>query len=153
MLNILKRKTPQFFSAEQQQQIVAAIQKAEKTTSGEIRLYVESHCSYVDAIDRAEEIFSKLNMYATRQRNAVLLYVALKDKQLALYGDSGIYNHAGKAYWDSGVKTMIAHFNRDSYAEGIVQVITEIGQTLSQAFPYSEGTDKNELPDDIVYGK
>ncbi|ANI89051.1 hypothetical protein A9P82_06965 [Arachidicoccus ginsenosidimutans] len=153
MLNIFTRKPPQFFSVEQQNEIVAAIQQAEKTTSGEIRLYVESRCKYVDAIDRAKEIFEKLQMHQTAQRNGVLVYVAMKDRQTAIFADSGIYNHVEDSYWTNKVKRMIAHFNRNNYAEGIVQVILEIGDTLSHAFPYDAATDKNELPDDIAYGR
>jgi uncharacterized membrane protein len=33
-----------------------------------------------------------------------------------------------------------------------VNVIGDIGQALKQAFPYDFKGDKNELPDDIVFG-
>ncbi len=36
-----------------------------------MRVYVESHCRYMDAMDRAAEIFFSLKMEATEQRNAV----------------------------------------------------------------------------------
>ena len=36
---------------------------------------------------------------------------------------------------------------------GIANVVGEIGQALQQYFPYDRGTDKNELPDDIVFGR
>ena len=153
MLNIFRKKPPQFFTAAQQEAIVAAIQKAETSTGGEVRIYVESRCSYVDAVDRAQEIFTKLKMYETAQRNGVLLYLAMKDRQLAVYADSGIFDKTGKDYWNSKVKTMIGGFNQNNPVKSIVQVILEIGETLSQAFPYDAATDKNELPDDIVYGK
>lgn len=132
---------------------MAAIQQAETSTSGEIRIYVESRCSYVDAIDRAQELFVKLKMFETQQRNAVLLYLAMEDKQLAIFADSGIFQKTGKEYWNNQVKTMIAGFNQNDYVNSIVRVILEIGQTLSAAFPYDAATDRNELPDEIVYGK
>jgi uncharacterized membrane protein len=74
-------------SAAQEQQIVEAIRAAEKNTSGEIRVYIESHCRMVDPVDRAIEVFFGLKMEKTDQHNAVLIYVALKDRQLAVYGD------------------------------------------------------------------
>lgn len=130
-----------------------AVQEAEKLTSGEIRVYVESHCEYVDAIDRAKEIFGSINMQATQLRNAVLVYVALKDRQLALFADEGIYTKAGAPFWNSAVKQMLAHFNKANYALGIASVVSEVGQSLAFHFPYDSATDKNELPDDIVFGK
>ena len=133
--------------------IVDAIRVSEKKTSGEIRVYVESHCKYVDSLDRAAQVFYSLKMDATENRNAVLVYVAVKDQQLAVFADEGIYKKAGEAFWNEAVKGMLQHFNSNDYGKGIAFVVTEIGDTLQFHFPYDSATDKNELPDDIVFGK
>lgn len=146
-------KKEDFFTVEEKQQIVDAVQNAERMTSGEVRVFVENRCSYMDAIDRAKEIFTELKMYETDDRNAVLVYVALKDKQLAVFGDEGIHSKLGYEYWNTEVKKMIDNFNKENYAEGIKQVVEDIGEALTQLFPYNNDTDKNELPDDIVFGK
>jgi uncharacterized membrane protein len=148
---ILTRK-PLFNDAEQQQ-IVTAIQAAEHRTSGEIRVYVESRCRYVNPLHRAAEIFAGLNMEKTAARNGVLVYVALKDRQLALFGDEGINLKVGSAFWNEQVRNILGHFNKADYAGGIARVVTEIGAALQKHFPYDKGTDKNELPDDIVFGR
>ena len=122
-------------------------------TSGEVRVFVESKCSYVDAIDRAAELFFKLQMQKTDDRNAVLVYVAMKDRQLAVFGDEGIHKRVGDEYWNTEVKKMISNFNRENYAKGISEVVKDIGVALTQHFPYNNASDKNELPDDIVFGK
>ena len=44
-------KKKEFFSVQDKEQIVQAIRMAEKETSGEIRIYVESKNPYVDPID------------------------------------------------------------------------------------------------------
>lgn len=146
-------KHTEFFSAEDKEQIVQAIRTAEKETSGEIRIYVESHNSMVNVIDRAAEIFFKLSMEKTDERNAVLLYIAMKDKELALFGDEGIYKRVGADFWDNAVKEMIGEFSTENISNGIEKCILHIGQTLKEKFPYNAATDKNELPDDIVFGK
>jgi len=146
-------KNKVFFSASDNEQIVDAIRHAEKETSGEIRVFVESKNSFVNPVDRAAEIFYKLKMQDTEHRNAVLLYIAIKDKELALFADEGIYKKAGAAYWNAAVKNMIAQFTKDSISNGIEQCILQIGETLKEAFPYSPSDDKNELPDEIVFGK
>ncbi len=107
----------------------------------------------MDAIDRAIEIFAKLKMFETHNRNAVLLYVALKDKQLAIFGDEGIHKKLGNDYWNTEVKNMISKFNRENYADGIKAAVKDIGEALVTYFPVNNDTDKNELPDDIVFGK
>lgn len=153
MFSIFKKKAPKFFTDEQQQLVVHAIQQAEKQTSGEVRVYVESHCEYVDALDRAREVFANMGMTATQQRNAVLVYVAMKDRQLAVFADEGIYTKAGAAFWNAAVKKMLGNFYKENYAAGIAAMVTAIGETLKEHFPYDGATDKNELPDDIAFGK
>lgn len=146
-------KPKEFFSAKDKEQIVQAIRNAEKETSGEIRIFVESKNPMVNVIDRAAEIFFKLKMENTDDRNAVLLYIAMKDRELALFGDEGIYKKVGADYWNNEVKNMIAQFSKENISNGIEQCIMHIGQTLKEKFPYNNETDKNELPDDIVFGK
>jgi uncharacterized membrane protein len=142
-----------FFSQPEQTQIVEAIRIAEKETSGEIRLYVESHNPLVDPLERAAEIFFKLKMQETQHRNGVLLYIAMKDHELALFGDEGIHQKVGSEYWKSAVKKMLVEFTNENIPTGIEKCVLQIGQTLKETFPYDATTDKNELPDDIVFGK
>lgn len=136
-----------------QQKVITAIQDAERRTSGEIRVFVESRCKFVDPLDRAMELFFGLKMDQTQARNGVLVYVAIKDRQLALYGDKGIHEKVGTAFWDQQVRHMLTHFNRADYADGIAGVVTGIGEALYRHFPYDRDSDTNELPDDIVFGK
>jgi len=148
---IFRRKD--LFSAAEKDQIVAAIKAAEQQTSGEVRVFVESRCKYVDPIDRAAEIFASLQMEKTAARNGTLVYVAIKDRQLALWGDKGIHEKVGSAFWNKEVQLILSHFYKANYAEGIAKVVGEIGEALRTHFPYDRGTDVNELPDDIVFGK
>ena len=90
--------------------IVQAIRNAEKQTSGEVRVFVESKCRFMDPLDRALEIFAELKMQNTAQRNAVLVYVAIKDRQLAVYGDIGIHQKTGDDYWKAAVNNMVSTF-------------------------------------------
>ena len=150
-MSLFKRK--EFFTDEEKQSIVDTVRIAEQRTSGEVRVFVESHCRYVNAIDRAVEIFENLQMQRTELRNATLVYVAIRDRQLAVFGDEGIHQKVGNEYWANEVMKMIHAFNRDNIAEGIRQCVLNIGEALAMHFPYDRGTDKNELPDDIVFGK
>ena len=146
------RKKP-FFSPEENEQIVHSIQEAEMQTSGEVRVFVESRCKYVDALDRAAEIFTKLHMEKTALRNGVLFYIAIKDKQLAIFADKGIHEATGNKHWKNGVKEILKVFSKDSVVAGITTSIFKIGEALKTHFPYNKDVDKNELPDEIVFGK
>jgi uncharacterized membrane protein len=146
------RKKP-FFTEEENEKIVHAIRDAEVQTSGEIRIFVENRCKYVDALDRAKEIFDNLEMEKTDQRNGVLFYIAIKDKQLAIFADKGIHEAAGADYWKNAVKEILSVFSKENITAGITASIFKIGEALKSHFPYNREIDKNELPDDIVFGK
>jgi uncharacterized membrane protein len=141
------------FSAGESARIVEAIRLAEQQTSGEIRVYIERTCRFVDALDRAAEVFWNLKMDHTEFRNAVLIYVAIRDHQFAIFADTGIHERLGNDFWQKEVSLMSRHFRDNHYLEAILNVIHDTGEALHIHFPYDSTIDKNELPDDIVFGK
>jgi len=143
----------QYISKDDNERIVAAVRYAEQRTSGEVRVFFETRCRYVNPVDRAAEIFFGLKMDQTEQRNGVLVYVAFRDHQFAIFADEGIYKEMGTAYWNVEAKKMLEAFSKQDHVDGIVSVINDIGEALYQHFPYDREVDKNELPDDIVFGK
>ena len=146
-------KQKEFFTEQEKLQMVEAIRRSEKTTRGEISVFVESKNPFVDPLDRAAEVFFGLKMQDTDHRNAVLLYIAMKSHEVALFADEGIYKAVGADYWNAAVKLMIAEFKEEHIVDGIVKCVHTIGNTLTEKFPYIPTEDKNELPDDIVFGK
>jgi len=150
LFNFFNKK--RLLSIADEELVVEAIRAAEKNTSGEVRVYVESHCRFVDPVDRAIEVFFGLKMQETDEHNGVLIYVALKDRQLAVYGDEGIHVKVGKAFWQQAVEQMLQHFNKENHVAGICQTVAAIGEALRKEFPYQPNDDKNELPDAIVFG-
>lgn len=146
-------RSKSLFDANESGRIVDAIRLTEQQTSGEIRVFIESRCRFVDPLDRAAEIFWNLKMDHTKHRNAVLLYVAVKDHQFAIFADSGIHERLGNEFWQKEVSLMTRHFRENHYLDAILLVISDTGNALHQHFPYDPNADKNELPDDIVFGK
>ena len=151
-MSIFFKKT-EFLSESEKEKIISAIKESERRTSGEIRVYIESRCRFVDPLDRAKEIFWSLKMDQTTERNAVLIYVTAKDKQMAILGDEGIHQKVGEVFWTAEISKMRMHFKQQNYMDALVFVIEDIGHALDEHFPYDSKTDKNELPDDIVFGK
>lgn len=151
IIRLFKKKG--FFSKDENNLIVEAIRQAEQQTSGEIRVFIESRCRFVEPLDRAAEIFWNLKMDKTEFHNSVLLYVAVKDQQFAIFADTGIHQKLGDAYWQQQVALLSKHFSNEQYTHAVVNVIHDIGAALHQHFPYNPETDRNELPDDIVFGK
>ncbi len=139
---------------ESQQRVVACIKETENRTTGEVRVFVEHHCSYMNAMDRAVELFASLGMFKTERRNATIIYVAVDDRQFALFGDTAIYEKAGgPAFWEKAADRLKEHLKKDEITEGLCNCVTELGNALATHFPYDPTVPRNELPDEIVFGK
>ena len=137
------------FTKEQKEAMVAAIQKAEKDTSGEIRVHIENR-SKIEVLDRAADVFAELKMHKTALRNGVLIYVALLDHKLAILGDAGINSKVPTGFWDSIKTNMVEKFKQGAITEGICEAVITAGEQLKAYFPYQKD-DVNELPDDISF--
>lgn len=136
---------------EEKKSIVAAIQEAERNTSGEIRVHLENHCKK-DVLDRAAEVFATLKMHETELRNGVLFYLAMKDHRLAILGDRGINQKVPEHFWEDIRDLMVSRFKEGKYSEGLAEGIIMAGKQLKSHFPY-QTDDQNELSDDISFNK
>ncbi len=131
--------------------IIQAIKEAETNTSGEIRVHLENHCKD-EVLNRATEIFEVLKLHKTALRNGVLFYMAIKDHKFAILGDAGINEKVPTDFWDNIKEHMTSRFKEGKVTEGLVEGINMAGLQLKQHFPIADD-DKNELSDDISFGK
>jgi uncharacterized membrane protein len=142
------RWTHALFSDADLDAIAAAVASAERETSGEIRVHLERHHPGGDALARATEIFTRLGMHATAQRNAVLIYLAVDDHTLAIAGDAGVHAHVGDEYWQRIRDAMVERLRRGEPREAVVHAVGEVGQVLRRYFP-RRPDDRNELSDRV----
>lgn len=147
-------KVEDFLTSEEEAAVIEAIRTAEKNTSGEIRVHLEASSKLpgnnrdVDAYDRAANVFDMLNMQNTRQRNGVLIYVAIEDRTLVILGDKGINDKVDPFFWESTKDIIVDHFKNGETGHGLVNGILKAGEQLKVYFPYKKG-DTNELPNEI----
>lgn len=139
-----------FLTKDQQSAIVQAIADAEKATSGEIRVHLESSCKG-DVLDNAAYIFKKLKMHKTALRNGVLIYLAVNDRKFAILGDAGINAKVPEDFWDQIKETMTAYFANGDFTTGLTQGIQMVGDKLKAYFPIMSN-DTNELSNEISFG-
>lgn len=141
----------EFFKPEEEKRVIEAIRAAERNTSGEVRVHLESKCKRA-VMKEAIRTFRRLNMHKTKERNGVLLFIAPERKEFAIIGDKGINQLVPENFWDEEKKLLQEHFRKGAFADGICKAITEVGIKLKEHFPYRED-DINELPDEISYGQ
>lgn len=144
-------KASSFFSKEQQAQILASVKEAEKATSGEIRVHIESSLK-ADILDRAAWLFKKLGMDKTAERNGVLFYLAINDRKFAIIGDAGINSKVPAGFWNEISDHLGKNFKEGKFTEGLSEGIIMAGNQLKKYFPCCED-DVNELSDEISFSK
>jgi uncharacterized membrane protein len=133
--------------------IAAAVSRVESTTTAEVRVHLEEHVpTGREALGRAQEVFRRLGMQKTRQRNGVLVYLALGDRKLAIVGDAGIHTRVGDAYWETVRDLMVRHLRAEAARDAVVHAVEELGRVLAQHFPREPGDDPNELSNEVSTG-
>lgn len=140
-------KVENFLTEQEEEQVVAAIRKAELKTSGEIRVHLERK-SNGDIWKRAMEVFHLLKMDNTKQDNGVLIYVAIDDHKFIIYGDKGINAVVPEGFWETTKDAIASQFKKGDFKQGLIDGILRAGQEMRAHFPWDEG-DVNELSNEI----
>lgn len=140
-------KVEEFLTPAEEKEIISAIRTAETNTSGEIRVHIEA-TSDKEHYKRALEVFHLLKMDNTKDANAVLIYVAVKDHKFVIYGDKGINDVVPKNFWDTTKDVIQNQFKKGNFKQGLVDGILKAGLELQSHFPW-QTDDINELPNEI----
>jgi uncharacterized membrane protein len=143
-------ETKEFICALDDQRIAEAIATAEKSTSGEIRVFV-SESTVDNALLEAEKQFVRMGMAKTAQRNAVLVYFAPKSQKYAVVGDQGVHQKCGQKFWEHIAEEMTPLLKGNQFNEAVLYAVREVGAALAKEFPPLPG-DKNELPNRVERG-
>jgi uncharacterized membrane protein len=130
-----------------QKRVVDAIGAAERLSAGEICVHVEGRCPGNDPLKRATTLLTKLGVTRTRERNGVLIYVAVRDRRFSVVGDVGI--NADDQFWNEAMQRLTVAFRKGAFGDGICGAIKSVGVQLSKKFP-RQPDDKNEVSNEIT---
>jgi len=142
-------KTEDFLSKLDHERIVKAIRSAEAGTSSEIRIYVDRRDLEDDPVSAGQREFIRLGMDKTRERNAVLIYVAPRAQEFAVIGDEEVHRRCGAELWQQVADKMSEHFGQGQFSDAIIEAIGYLAGVLAQHFP-RRWRNPNELPDDVI---
>jgi len=94
----------------------------------------------------AEEVFS------TRERTGILLFVSLFERRVVVLGDSGINRQVEAAHWEGVVATVVAGLRAGRPGAGLAAGIRQCGELLARFGVAIRPDDSNELADDLRRG-
>ncbi len=140
----------ELLTPDERTRVKEAVRLAEARTSGEIRVHLDDVISE-HVLDHAAFVFNELGMHRTRERNGVLIYVSVADRQAAVIGDAGIHAKVPVGFWDAVLDGLRSAFRNGRYADGLCDAVTEVGRKLEAFFP-PRHDDRDELPNDLSIG-
>jgi uncharacterized membrane protein len=130
--------------------IKAAIQKAERRTSGEICVSV-SRLFWGNVEKAADKAFGRLGMTKTKDRNGVLFFVVPSRRRFVVLGDEGVHAKVGQDFWQRVAGRVSEHFRQGEFTTGLINGIEEVGEQLAAHFPYDSAADVDELTDEVDF--
>lgn len=136
------------FSSEDEKEIIEAIRNAELLSTGEIRVHLDQHLKG-DALTTAQDIFYKIGMQKTKNRNGVLFYVSENLRKVAIIGDENIHKLVRQSFWNEILEEIIESFKKENYKEGLINAIFKTGNQLKKYFPSDGDNNENELANEI----
>jgi uncharacterized membrane protein len=135
---------------------MAAIERAmaagESQHGGEVRFAVEPALDPSalwrgqSARERAIEVFSLLRLWDTDQRNGVLIYLLLAERDIEIVADRGVSAKVSAQEWEAICGAMEIALKHGKYGAAVVSGIDAVSRLLARHFPRRAG-DRNELPD------
>ena len=143
-------RTKEFLSKLEHDRIVQDIREAESQTYGQIRVHIQRGKLNADPLIAAQKKFHRLGMHKTRERNAVLIFVAPRARKYAVVGDAGVHQKCGEVYWQRLVDSMREHFQSENFTQALLEAIEQTGELLARHFPREERGGRDELPNEII---
>ena len=98
---------------------------------------------------RAEAAFLEEEVFLTRERTGVLLFVALFEHRVVVLGDAGINARVEQSEWDGIVADLTDGIRGGRPAEALGQAIAACGRLLSEHRVERREDDVNELTDTL----
>lgn len=104
------------------------------------------------ARQRAEMTFLEEEVFRTRDRTGILIFVSLFEHRVVVVGDGGINALVQPGQWDGIVAEVVAGIRAGRPGDALVAAIRQCGELLERHGVARRADDANELPDELRRG-
>jgi putative membrane protein len=101
---------------------------------------------------RAQRAFLEEEVFRTRDRTGILLFLSLFEHRVVVLGDSGINRQVEQRHWDGIIQSVVAGIRAGRPGEALVLAIRQCGELLERFGVALQPGDTNELADDLRRG-
>ena len=122
--------------------LVGALPSLRRWTAGPGRVAQRVH-------RRAEAAFLEEEVFQTRDRTGILLFVSLFEHRIEVIGDAGINKAVAQEDWENVVHHIRSGIKKGQFADGLVDAIRMCGDLLRRSGVGIRDDDEDELSDDV----
>jgi putative membrane protein len=94
---------------------------------------------------RAAEAFLAEEVFDTRDRTGILLFLSLLEHKVLVLGDAGINAKVQQSEWEEVVKLIVDGMRSGKPADGLIEAIQKCGALLKREGVVIKPDDKDEL--------
>jgi putative membrane protein len=98
---------------------------------------------------RAENAFLEEEVFNTRHRTGIMIFISFFEHEVIVMADSGISKVVEQKEWDKIVNVLTENIRKDKIVEGLEIALKRCGDILLEKGFTIEADDKNELRDDL----
>jgi putative membrane protein len=98
---------------------------------------------------RAAVAFIDEEIFNTRDRTGILLFVSMVEHKVLVMGDAGINAKVAENAWEDVVQTIVRGIRGGKAAEGLIQAVEQCGHLLELRGVAIRPDDRNELSDHL----
>lgn len=101
---------------------------------------------------RAAQAFLAEEVFRTKERTGILIFVSVLEHRVLVLGDSGINAKVDKAEWQDIVDTVTRSIAEGKPAGALIDAIGKAGTLLARSDVRRRADDTDELPDNLRIG-
>lgn len=130
--------------------VAGALGAAAANYSGWVRRMLLSQQHLDNATrQRAENAFLEEEIFNTRHRTGIMIFISFFEHEVIVMADSGISKVVEQKEWDKIVNILTENIRKDKIVEGLEIALKRCGDILLEKGFHIEADDKNELRDDL----
>jgi putative membrane protein len=99
---------------------------------------------------RAERAFLEQEVFNTKDRTGILIFVSFFEKEVIVMADKGISKVVDQKEWDALVRLIIDGIRKNKLVDGLEAAIKRSGEILFEKGFFRAEDDINELGDDLI---
>lgn len=101
---------------------------------------------------RAMQAFVEREIFETRDRTGVLIFISNFERMVIVLGDSGINARVKQEEWQSVVARVVQGIKQGRAADGLLEAIALCGELLKRRGVALRNDDSNELANELIVG-